>query len=269
MHSNHPALRQTFATQSRHWNRRLLVRLNATAPVWLTALHRSCARYRGIAAAGFEHSISPTMTLLSPRISRCCLSLIMDRRPTSARTARPRHLSAVSNFQIDVSRGRRTASSGMLALVSHCLQLTSSQSGRCGSLHLHRDGLPPSTFCRSPGAPVHSIITGSGIRCCVETLCRDVDICDDRDDPARGSAVRNLPNRADQSRDQRALDRHRRFFVPILGEPATTRQSLISCLERFHKSPMVAVRDTIPQRAQHIGEPLNKDFSSNRVRYRS
>ena len=141
--------------------------------------------------------------------------------------------------------------------------------GQCGSLRLHRDGLPPSTFCRSPGAPVHSIITGSGIRCCVETLCRDVDICDDRDDPARGSAVRNLPNRADQSRDQRALDRHRRFFVPILGEPATTRQSLISCLERFHKSPMVAVRDTIPQRAQHIGEPLNKDFSSNRVRYRS
>jgi len=29
--------------------------------------------------------------------------------------------------------------------------------GRYGSLHLHRDGLPPSTFCRSPGAPVHSI----------------------------------------------------------------------------------------------------------------
>ena len=29
--------------------------------------------------------------------------------------------------------------------------------GRYGSLLLHRDGLPPSTFCRSPGAPVHSI----------------------------------------------------------------------------------------------------------------
>jgi len=29
--------------------------------------------------------------------------------------------------------------------------------GRCGSLHLHRDGLPPPTYCRSPGAPVHSI----------------------------------------------------------------------------------------------------------------
>jgi hypothetical protein len=28
--------------------------------------------------------------------------------------------------------------------------------GQCGSLHLHRDGLPPSTFCRSPGAPVHT-----------------------------------------------------------------------------------------------------------------
>ena len=32
--------------------------------------------------------------------------------------------------------------------------------GRCGSLLLHRDGLPPSTFCRSPGAPVHSINNG-------------------------------------------------------------------------------------------------------------
>ena len=37
--------------------------------------------------------------------------------------------------------------------------------GRYGSLHLHRDGLPPSTFCRSPGAPVHSINSGhSGSR---------------------------------------------------------------------------------------------------------
>jgi hypothetical protein len=32
--------------------------------------------------------------------------------------------------------------------------------GRCGSLRLHRDGLPPSTFCRSPGAPVHLINCG-------------------------------------------------------------------------------------------------------------
>ena len=31
--------------------------------------------------------------------------------------------------------------------------------GRCGSLRLHRDGLAPSTFRRSPGAPVHSIKT--------------------------------------------------------------------------------------------------------------
>src|SRR4029453_16604651 len=29
--------------------------------------------------------------------------------------------------------------------------------GRCGSLHLHRGGLPPPTSCRSPGAPVHLI----------------------------------------------------------------------------------------------------------------
>ena len=28
--------------------------------------------------------------------------------------------------------------------------------GQCGSLLLHCDGLPPSAFCRSPGAPVHN-----------------------------------------------------------------------------------------------------------------
>ena len=33
--------------------------------------------------------------------------------------------------------------------------------GRCGSLLLHRDGLPPSTFCRSPGAPVHTCTAGA------------------------------------------------------------------------------------------------------------
>lgn len=35
--------------------------------------------------------------------------------------------------------------------------------GRCGSLPLHRDGLPPSTFCRSPGAPVHLIKLSYGL----------------------------------------------------------------------------------------------------------
>ena len=34
--------------------------------------------------------------------------------------------------------------------------------GRCSSLRLHRDGLAPSTFRRSPGAPVHSIMNGHG-----------------------------------------------------------------------------------------------------------
>ena len=33
--------------------------------------------------------------------------------------------------------------------------------GRCGSLRLRRDGLPPSASCRSPGAPVHPIRKGS------------------------------------------------------------------------------------------------------------
>ena len=32
--------------------------------------------------------------------------------------------------------------------------------GQCGSLLLHRDGLPPSTSCRSPGAPVHTAGVG-------------------------------------------------------------------------------------------------------------
>ena len=32
--------------------------------------------------------------------------------------------------------------------------------GRCSSLRLHRDGLAPSTFRRSPGAPVHHIKPG-------------------------------------------------------------------------------------------------------------
>ena len=35
--------------------------------------------------------------------------------------------------------------------------------GRCSSLRLHRDGLAPSTFRRSPGAPVHSINSGHQI----------------------------------------------------------------------------------------------------------
>jgi hypothetical protein len=90
---------------------------------------------------------------------------------------------------------------------------------------------------------------GSGAKVgvwCSGTLRRDVLFWDDCDDPARWYAGRNLPHRADQSRHQRALDRQRRSFVPILGEPATTRQGLISCLERFHASPMVAVHDTAP-----------------------
>jgi hypothetical protein len=35
--------------------------------------------------------------------------------------------------------------------------------GRCGSLSLHRSGLAPPTFRQSPGAPVHSIKSGSDL----------------------------------------------------------------------------------------------------------
>ena len=48
--------------------------------------------------------------------------------------------------------------------------------GQCGSLLLHCDGLPPSTSCRSPGAPVHSINKRHEGRC----------------DPARYSGVAPL-----------------------------------------------------------------------------
>jgi hypothetical protein len=41
--------------------------------------------------------------------------------------------------------------------------------GQCGSLLLHCDGFPPSTFCRSPGAPVHHIITR---HCVTRAVCR-------------------------------------------------------------------------------------------------
>src|SRR5271165_551176 len=36
--------------------------------------------------------------------------------------------------------------------------------GRCGSLLLHRDGLPPSTSCRSHGAPVLAVVPSIGWR---------------------------------------------------------------------------------------------------------
>ena len=79
-------------------------------------------------------------------------------------------------------------------------------------------------FRKWPGSP------------CGGLLCRDVLLRDDCDDPARWYTRRNLLHRADQSRDQRALDRQRSSFVPKLGVPATTRQGLITCLEGFHAS---------------------------------
>ena len=42
--------------------------------------------------------------------------------------------------------------------------------GQCGSLLLHRDGLPPSTSCRSPSAPVLSINSNSSH--CLRHTCR-------------------------------------------------------------------------------------------------
>jgi hypothetical protein len=47
--------------------------------------------------------------------------------------------------------------------------------GQCGSLLLHRDGLPPSTFCRSPGAPVHRIRFQNGIEVIVTKILHSSD----------------------------------------------------------------------------------------------
>ena len=56
-----------------------------------------------------------------------------------------------------------------LAYALPCERFTSALAGspcitqsRCGSLRLHRDGLPPSTSCRSPGAPAHTEPLRSG-----------------------------------------------------------------------------------------------------------
>src|ERR1700726_667275 len=43
--------------------------------------------------------------------------------------------------------------------------------GRCGSLHLHRKGLAPSTPCRSPGALANDPNRTSTGRFCCDALC--------------------------------------------------------------------------------------------------
>jgi hypothetical protein len=60
------------------------------------------------------------------------------------------------HFQIEAVERRGGAKENALRLQPH--DRTRMTRGRCGSLRLHRNGLAPSTFRRSPGAPVHSII---------------------------------------------------------------------------------------------------------------
>jgi hypothetical protein len=60
-------------------------------------------------------------------ISRLSVSLIMCTGGAWRPFSHDRHFSAASSFQIGVSRGRRMASSGRLALVLHRLHSTSSQ----------------------------------------------------------------------------------------------------------------------------------------------
>jgi hypothetical protein len=74
-------------------------------------------------------------------------------RPTGAFTSRL-STGRSPSLLLDIT----TTASGLL-----CWRGFHPQEQQLASLHLllHRDGLPPSTFCRSPGAPVHSIRCGA------------------------------------------------------------------------------------------------------------
>ena len=120
----------------------------------------------------------PTLRFPSPLISR-----VEGWRAGVARSPDPHHVSTTTrgrHVSRDIDTGRvafcgtenistpnLSYAAQYLACALPCERFTSALAdnpcitrGRYGSLHLHRDGLPPSTFCRSPGAPVHSINSG-------------------------------------------------------------------------------------------------------------
>src|SRR4029077_7483183 len=81
----------------------------------------------------------------------------------SACVSRYRHRPYCLLWDENISTPNLSYAAQYLACAFPCERFTSALAdnpritrGRYGSLLLHRDGLPPSTFCRSPGAPVHN-----------------------------------------------------------------------------------------------------------------
>jgi hypothetical protein len=132
-------------------------------------LHRAHRRRRPPA---FPTTSRPRLAGTAMEISRFpCKRLL--RMPGST-TTRGRHVSRdIDTGRVafcgteNISTPNLSYAAQYLACALPCERFTSALAdnpcitrGRCGSLHLHRDGLPPSTSCRSPGAPVHSIKNG-------------------------------------------------------------------------------------------------------------
>jgi hypothetical protein len=128
-------------------------------------LHRTHGRLRPPA---FRTTSRPRLVGTAMETSRFpCKRLL--RMPRSA-TTRGRHGSCVIDTRRvpfcgteNISTPNLSYAAQYLACALPCERFTSALAGipcitrgRCGSLLLHRDGLPPSTFWRSPGAPVHT-----------------------------------------------------------------------------------------------------------------
>src|SRR6202166_4785131 len=81
----------------------------------------------------------------------CCLSTRISAASATRDRNRSLAIAKINRHKSSIGCQHRAILSQLPA------RLNLRQGHRYGSLHLHRDGLPPSTFCRSPGAPVHSI----------------------------------------------------------------------------------------------------------------
>ena len=113
--------------------------------------------------------------------------------------------------------------------------------GQCGSLLLHRDGLPPSAFCRSPGAPVHGINNCGGSRSLAcpfwaATASRTQQIFLSIDHHVRDGEQTWRHLDAERSRRWR-LRTNSNFVDCTTGKSAGPKAALISCGRQAAQSP--------------------------------
>ena len=136
-------------------------------------LHRTHRRLRPPA---FPTTSRPRLAGTAMEISRFpCKRLL--RMPGST-TTRGRHVSCdIDTRRVafcgteNISTPNLSYAALYLACALPCERFTSALAGipcitrgQCGSLLLHRDGLPPSASCRSPGALVHTIRVTAAVR---------------------------------------------------------------------------------------------------------